>query len=465
MPFAVVLILLVVGSILFHLFSPWTFTPLASDWTMVDFTVDITLAVTAVVFIAVNLFMAFCVIKYRHRKGVASKAKYEPENKPLETWLTGLTAVGVAAMLTPGLFVWADFVKVPDEAHVVEAVGQQWHWTYRYPGEDGRFGEVDSERISASNPLGIDPEDPNGQDDVVVLSPEGRIPIGQPVKFLLRSKDVLHNYTVAQFRVKMDLVPGTSSYMWLTPTELGRFEVLCEEHCGLGHFTMRGAIVVEEAGDFESWLATQPTFAETQAVAAGNAQVGAAQYATCAACHGQQGEGNQLTNGPKLAGQGAWYMSNQIKAYKTGLRGAHDDDILGRQMAQMANTLVDDSAIANVAAHIATFPDNPAPATVDGDVGRGEKLYRVCAYCHMADGMGNQALNAPRLTGMSDWYIQRQLENFKSGVRGSHPQDYYGMQMAFLGRNLQTDEQIADVVAYINSLQAESTDNMSASRN
>lgn len=465
MPFAVVLILLVIGSILFHLFSPWTFTPLASNWGMVDTTVDITLIVTGVVFVAVNLFMAFCVIKYRHRKGEASKAKYEPENKRLESWLTGWTTLGVAAMLTPGLFVWAKFVEVPDDAHVVEAVGQQWHWTYRYPGEDGRFGEVDSERISADNPLGIDPEDPNGQDDVVVLNPEGRIPVNEDVKFLLRSKDVLHNYTVAQFRVKMDLVPGTSTFLWLTPTKVGRYEVLCEEHCGLGHFTMRGAIVVEEAGDFEAWLDAQPTFAETQAVAAGNAQVGAAQYAVCAACHGQQGEGLLALNAPKLSGQGAWYMRNQINAYKNGLRGAHDDDTYGKQMAPMANTLIDDAAVANVAAHIATFPDDPAPATVEGDATSGKKIYNVCAYCHMADGMGNQALNAPRLAGMSDWYMQRQLENFKSGVRGAHPQDYYGMQMGFLGRNLQTDQQIADVVAYINSLQAESTDNMSASRN
>ena len=121
MPLAVVLVLLVVGSILFHLFSPWTFTPLASNWSMVDFTVDITLWVTGFVFVAVNLFMAYSVYKYRHKKG--ARATYEPENKKLETWLTVLTAVGVAAMLTPGLFVWGRFVQVPDGAMVVEAIG------------------------------------------------------------------------------------------------------------------------------------------------------------------------------------------------------------------------------------------------------------------------------------------------------------------------------------------------------
>ena len=182
--------------------------------------------------------------------------------------------MGVAAMLTPGLFVWAKFVDVPEEAHVVEAVGQQWHWTFRYPGEDGKLGEVDAERISADNPFGIDPEDPNGQDDVIVYNPEAHVPLDKPVKFLLRSKDVLHNFTVAQFRVKMDLVPGMNTFLWLTPTKTGRFELLCEELCGIGHYAMRGAVVVDEAGRLRRWLAQQPTFAEQNARVAGNATIG-----------------------------------------------------------------------------------------------------------------------------------------------------------------------------------------------
>jgi cytochrome c oxidase subunit 2 len=65
MPLAVVLILLVVGSLIFHVLSPWTFTPLASNWGLIDFTIDITFWVTGAVFVAVNLFMAYCVIKFR----------------------------------------------------------------------------------------------------------------------------------------------------------------------------------------------------------------------------------------------------------------------------------------------------------------------------------------------------------------------------------------------------------------
>ncbi len=450
MPLAVVLILLVVGSILFHILSPWTFTELASNWAMVDFTVDITLWVTGFVFVAVNLFLAYSVIKYRHKKGMT--ATYEPENKKLETWLTGLTAVGVAAMLTPGLFVWAKFVDVPEDAHVVEAVGQQWHWTYRYPGEDGKFGEVDAERISNDNPFGMDPDDPNGQDDVLVYNPEMHVPVDKPVKLLLRSKDVLHNFTVAQFRVKMDLVPGMQTFLWLTPTKPGRFEVLCEELCGVAHFAMRGAVIVDEPEDYDTWLASQPTYAEQSSMAAGNAAVGAAQYAVCAACHGQQGEGNAALNAPKIAGQSGWYLRRQLENYKNGLRGTHPDDIFGRQMAPMAATLATDAAVENVIAHIQTFPDEPAPATIEGDIDNGKELYAICAYCHGAAAQGIQAMNAPRAAGMPDWYLARQLENFKKGIRGSHKGDYYGFQMNFMARVLHDEQAINDLVAYINTL-------------
>jgi len=450
MPLAVVLILLVVGSLLFHFLSPWTFTPLASNWGMVDFTVDVTLWVTGAVFVAVNLFMAVCVIKFRHKKD--SRSNYEPENKKLETWLTVFTTIGVAAMLTPGLLVWAKFVDVPEDAHEVEAIGQQWHWTYRFPGEDGEFGEVRAELISMDNPFGMVPEDPNGRDDVLVYNPEVHIPVDRPVKFLLRSKDVLHDFAVAQFRVKMDLVPGMQTYLWLTPTETGRFEVLCEELCGMAHHTMRGAVIVEQEDEFESWLANYPTYADTLDAPPGNATAGSGLYSVCSACHGPQGQGMQALNAPKIAGQSDWYLRRQIENYKDGLRGADEADTYGKQMAQMANSLADDAAINNVIAHIQQFPDEPAPATVEGNVKNGERLYRVCAYCHGADGMGIQALNAPRTAGMTDWYMVRQLKNFRDGVRGSHPQDFYGMQMGFMGRTLADDQAINDLVAYINTL-------------
>jgi cytochrome c oxidase subunit 2 len=445
-----VLILLVFGSLVFHFMSPWTFTPLASNWSQIDDTINITFWVTGFVFVAVNLFMAYAVIKYRAKEG--SRATYDPENKKLETWLTILTSVGVAAMLTPGLFVWGDFVNVPDDAIEIEAVGQQWHWTYRLPGDDGQFGNVKAELIDNENPFGMDPEDPLGRDDILIHNPEMHLPLNVPVKVNLRSKDVLHDFAVAQFRVKMDLVPGMETYLWFTPTKTGTYEVLCEELCGIAHHTMRGAIVVDEQADFDAWVARQSTFADTQNIPAGNAQAGAAQYAVCAACHGQQGEGLQALNAPKLAGQEGWYLRRQLQGFKAGHRGTNPDDVFGRQMAPMAATLATDAAVENVIAHIRTFPDNPSPSSIEGDTVSGQKIYNVCTYCHGSNAEGNQAINAPRMAGMSDWYLANQLKNFRSGVRGQHAQDFYGKQMGFMGRNLQTDQQINDVVAYIGTL-------------
>ena len=121
-------------------------------------------------------------------------------------------------------------------------------------------------------------------------------------------------------------------------------------------------------------------------------------------------------------------------------------------MAPMAATVAADSAMDNVIAHIQSFPDTPAPVTVQGDVARGEELYGICAYCHGVEGQGIQAMNAPRTAGMTDWYLVRQIQNFKSGVRGSHLSDYYGFQMNLLAANLQDDQAINDLVAYINTL-------------
>ena len=453
MTLAVVLILLVIGTVLFHFLSPWWFTPLASNWGMVDTTVDITFWVTGIVFIAVNLFLAYVVVRYHHHKG--QKADYDPENKKLEIWLTVITSIGVAAMLAPGLFVWAKFVNVPDDAAEVEVVGQQWHWSYRYPGEDGEFGTVDPSLISLDNPFGLNPDDINGQDDVLISDPILHLPLDQPVKLLLRSKDVLHNFTVPQFRVKMDMVPGMVTYMWLTPTRTGEFDILCEEFCGIAHFAMRGRVVVQEQQEFDRWLSGQPTYGQLSSAAGGDANTGQALYAVCAACHGAQGEGNQALNAPKLSGQDSWYLSRQLKNYKQGSRGTHPDDVYGQQMVPMVATLTSDQAIKDVVAYIATLPDQPSPATLSGNVRKGAAIYETCASCHGADGRGIWSQNAPRQSGISDWYLARQLSNFKQGIRGSHRNDIYGAQMAAMARILADDEAINDLVAYINTLDSE----------
>jgi cytochrome c oxidase subunit 2 len=171
----------------------------------------------------------------------------------------------------------------------------------------------------------------------------------------------------------------------------------------------------------------------------------------CAACHGANGEGNVAMNAPRLSGQLPWYLERQLHQFKQGVRGTHDKDVFGKVMAPMAATLPDDAAIANVSAYIATLPDTRAAATIKGNADAGRQRWATCSACHGADGQGIAATNAPRLKGMSDWYLARQLNNFKNGMRGAHPQDIQGAQMALFAESLKDDAAVGDVLAYLNT--------------
>ncbi|MDB5363200.1 MAG: cytochrome-c oxidase [Rhodospirillales bacterium] len=257
-----VLVLIAIGSVMFHLLSPWWFTPIASNWRYIDDTVNITFWITGIVFTIVVLFTAFCVLRFRHQAG--RQAAYEPENKKLEWWLAIGTAIGVAAMLTPGLFVWNEFVTVPQEATAIEIVGQQWQWAFRLPGKTGRLGTSDIRFVSDGNPLGLNPKDPDVQGNVVIQGDDLHLPVDKPVRVLLRSIDVVHDFFVPEFRAKMDLVPGLVTRFWFTPTRTGTFEILCAGFCGVGHAQMRGNVVIDTESDYQTWLQKQQTFAQSQ---------------------------------------------------------------------------------------------------------------------------------------------------------------------------------------------------------
>ena len=214
MAIAVALFLIVVGSVIFQLVSPWGMTPLASNWGTMDDTLVITVVITGIFFVVINLFIVYTLVRFRHRKGL--RAKYEPENPKLERWLIIVTTVGVVALLAPGLVVYASYVSPPSDAMVLEIVGQQWQWRYRFPSADGKLGASDARFVSAATPLGLDPEDPNGRDNIIVAGNEVHLPLNKPVKVLLRSHDVLHDFFVPQFRARMNIVPGQVSSFWFT---------------------------------------------------------------------------------------------------------------------------------------------------------------------------------------------------------------------------------------------------------
>jgi len=260
---AIVLVLVVLGSVAFHFWTPWWWTEVASNWGNIDGTIILTFWVTGAVFIAVCLFMAYCVWKFRYNKD--RKSEYAPESPRLEWALTILTTLGVCALLAPGLIVWSKYVNVPDEAVDLEVMGQQWYWNYRLPGQDGILGLTDLRNITDDNPFGINLDDPNGLDDILIQADDLHIPLDQPIKMNLRSIDVLHDFYIPQFRAKMDMVPGVVTYYWFTPIRTGNFDILCMEYCGTGHYAMRGRVIVDELNDYNEWLSEQMTFEEMMA--------------------------------------------------------------------------------------------------------------------------------------------------------------------------------------------------------
>lgn len=401
MAIAIILILIVVASVLFHILAPWHATPAASNWGSIDTTLFITLVISGIFFIAITVFMAVAVIRYRHKEG--ARAHYQPESKKLELWLIIVTSVGIAAMLAPGLVVYNDFVRVPKNAYELEVIAQQWQWAFRFSGQDGKLGRSDIKFVDSANPLGLDPKDPAGQDDVLIKNNEVRVPLDQPVKILLRSKDVLHNFYVPQIRSKMDMVPGMVSHFWFTPTKTGKYEVLCAEYCGVGHYNMRGHMIVEEQNVFDQWLSSQPTFAQTLTTAAKPSRDSVlekgrllAEKNGCGACHSQDGSTSlgpgwkglygrteQLADGTSVLVDEA-YLKESILDPKARL-------VQGYPPVMVAYTLTEDE-LGAIVALIKSLGAEPSASEASGPsddlVAQGQRLAESlgCLACHSVDG-------------------------------------------------------------------------------
>jgi len=175
-------------------------------------------------------------------------------------------------------------------------------------------------------------------------------------------------------------------------------------------------------------------------------------YGVCASCHGADGGGNKALNAPRISGQKTWYIARQLTNFKSGIRGSHEKDIYGQQMRPMSMTLANDQMVADVSAYVSTLKSLASPPTIKGDATAGKAAYAICASCHGANGEGNKALNAPAIAGQNDWYIVRQLYNFKNGIRGVDPKDSYGQQMRPMAMTLPDDKAINNIAAYISTL-------------
>ncbi len=446
MAIAIVLIILVVGSIWFHFWSPWWITPLSSNWSMMDDTLTITFVVTGVVFVAINLFLAVALIRYRHREG--RKAAYEPENKKLEIWLTGITTVGVVIMLAPGLIVYADFVIPPKEATSIEVFAKQWQWGFRFPGKDGVLGNTNSRLINFDNPFGMNPDDPNGQDDILIANGELHLPVDKPVQILLRSIDVLHDFYVPHFRVKMDAVPGIVSSLWFTPTIIGRYDLACAEYCGIGHHTMHNFVEIDSEQKFQTWLNAQSTYAQLSTknntdsdnkLAKKGQQI--SQEKGCFGCHSIDGNVGVGPSWKDMYGKTETLTDGKTilvdEAYlKESILNPNAKIVKGFAAMMPASQFSDDELEAFIAYTKELASTNKQTDSDNQDIKKGQNLAQSkgCLSCHSLDGSSslgptwqglfgkNETLEDGSSINVDEVYIEQSIRNPNAAiVKGYSP--------------------------------------------
>ena len=214
----------------------------------------------------------FVWVLLRYRAGRNPEASYVGAQSKYSTWVEGGVVLAEVIILVGfAIPAWARWVTphpADENPLIVRVVGEQFAWNVHYPGPDGVFGQSKPELMGTQSPLGLDPDDPAGADDVVTIN-QLHLPVNRPVTIRLSSKDVIHSFSLPYMRVKQDAIPGAEIPIHFKPVvvtpEESTFpkcaadktcwEISCAQLCGLGHYRMRGFLTVHPPGGFESWLA------------------------------------------------------------------------------------------------------------------------------------------------------------------------------------------------------------------
>ncbi len=226
----------------------------------------------------------FVIALIRFRGGSHKVARYAGAKGHFSTYgEVGVAIVEVALLVGFAVPIWARRVEAltPEQrarAVEVRVVGEQFAWNVHYPGRDGVFGRTDVKLISAAtNPLGLDRNDPAAADDVTTIN-QLHVPVDRPILIRLSSKDVIHSLFLPTMRVKQDAIPGMEIPVHFTATrttppegqqpgcrekregtEITKpntcWEFGCAQLCGLSHYRMKGYFTVHDAAGYEAWLA------------------------------------------------------------------------------------------------------------------------------------------------------------------------------------------------------------------
>ncbi|MGF1655850.1 MAG: cytochrome c oxidase subunit II [Verrucomicrobiales bacterium] len=208
-----------------------------------------------------SAFFLFTLWRFHHSR--QPRASYSGVKNKMSTHLElGVVMIEVLLLFGFAFPLWNQRINDypdPEQSLQIRMVAEQFGWSAHYPGPDGMFGRGNPDLVTATNPLGLDHDDPAAADDIVIRNTM-RIPVNQPVIISLSSKDVIHNFAIHQMRVAHDTIPGQEIPLWFTPIVEGEFEIICGQLCGWGHATMQAIAEVMPASDFQNWLDAQPGF-------------------------------------------------------------------------------------------------------------------------------------------------------------------------------------------------------------
>jgi cytochrome c oxidase subunit 2 len=223
----------------------------------VDRQYRLTLYATGVVFVLAQLGLAFAAFRFRDR---GQRVQFSRGSILLEILWTSATMIIFLGLGISGRKAWAEarMAEPAVDAIPIEVTESQFQFYFRYAGADGKFGMLVPEMISSAtgNPLGLDDADSAGKDDIVVTSAL-TVPVNRPIELLIRSQDVIHNFFVRELRLQQDAVPGLIVPLNFTATRIGKYEIVCTQLCGLGHFRMHNSLDVVSEADYEAFLAQQ----------------------------------------------------------------------------------------------------------------------------------------------------------------------------------------------------------------
>jgi cytochrome c oxidase subunit 2 len=246
------LLLITCATVVLFVAHPWWFpAPASAQAGTLDQQFRIAIRILGSLFIAAQLLLGFVILRSRR-----DRAKYLPGKWQFEVvWTLAIAALFFWFNIR-GEHLWGHMTReAQPDAVQVEVTGAQFQWYFRYPGADGKFGRTDAQKFARpdeGNPLGIDPNDPAGADDIVSNSMV--VPEGRDIALTLQSQDVIHSLFIPAMRFKQDAVPGMHVQAQLTPIASGVYEISCAELCGLGHYRMRSVVRVLSQQEFEQWL-------------------------------------------------------------------------------------------------------------------------------------------------------------------------------------------------------------------